>query len=168
MQANAPRAFRSVQGFGPALHSGFAGAIGRRAWRGHEGGNGCYHGDAPAQPIGARGLRGHHLQRRQRRIQHTSDIDLKNAAGLGGGFRGAARAGGNASIGNDQIKPPGARDPARHGRRIAYIQHTGLHFRPLGAAGGRGFFKPCGIAAGKMQHHARRGAGFRQGTAQAG
>ena len=36
------------------------------------------------------------------------------------------------------------------------------------AAGNGGFLKPRGIAAGQMQHHAGRGAGFRQGAAQAG
>ena len=168
MQPNAALAFRPIQGFRPALHCGLCCAIGRRARCGDKCSDRRHHGNPPAQPIGAWGLRGHDLKRGERRVQDAGDIDLKNLSCLGCRFRDPASAGANAGIGNHQIKLPGASDPARHGRRITNIQHTGPHLSPARAAGAGGFFQPCGVAAREMQHHARRGAGLRQGAAQAG
>ena len=168
MQANTALAFRGIQRFRPALHRRFRRAIGRRARGRDKGRDGRHHSNTPAQPIRAGGLRRHDFQRRQGGIQDAGDIGFKKQARLRSGFRNAAGTGRNAGIGNHQIKPPGARDPARHGIGIAHIHNAGQHFGAARAAGDGGFLKPRPIAARQMQHHAGRGAGFRQGAAQAG
>jgi hypothetical protein len=108
-------------------------------------------------------LGGQQLDRRQDGVQDAVEVGGEDGADRDFGLDG----GGDTGIRHHEVERSGGGDPLRHRRGAADVDQARVDCRAARPAGGGDGVQALGVAAGEMEGDARRGAGFRQGAANA-